>query len=106
VHDYESTYPICGNGTVCQLNYNQPRGTVHICEGNGGVPGVPGDFSMVNCTEPDAPWCRVHGTGGAYGRITIFNATTLRYDHVQNNGGQITDSFVIFQPKHAPFTRV
>lgn len=25
VHDYETTWPICGNGTPCQKNYTNPK---------------------------------------------------------------------------------
>lgn len=70
------------------------RCPVHITEGNGGVPGVPGNVSMVACSDK-APWCRVHGTGGNYGRLTFFNASVFQYEHVSNNGGTITDSFVV-----------
>jgi len=49
---------------------------------------------MVACSDK-APWCRVHGTGGNYGRLTFFNASVFQYEHVSNNGGTITDSFVV-----------
>ena len=41
VHDYESTWPI-KNGNVTQTNYVEPKGIVHVTDGNGGVPGVVG----------------------------------------------------------------
>jgi hypothetical protein len=62
--------------------------------GNGGVPGVVGTSTLKDCQD-EADYCRTHGTGGAYGRITAFNATHLQYEHVQNNGGNVTDVFVI-----------
>lgn len=78
------------------------QGTVHICEGNGGVPGVVGSYSIRDCSS-EASYCRTHAQGGAYGRITVFNATHLQYEHVQNNGGEVTDSFMIVQTAHGPF---
>ena len=33
VHDYESTWPI-KNGNVTQTNYNEPKGIVHVTDGN------------------------------------------------------------------------
>ena len=42
VHSYDVTWPLC-NGTFCgQRNYTDPAGTIHITEGNGGVPGIKG----------------------------------------------------------------
>ena len=38
VHDYESTWPI-KHGNVTQASLQEPRGIVHVTEGNGGVPG-------------------------------------------------------------------
>ena len=77
-------------------------GTVHITEGNGGVPGVPASFSATSCTRDANSTCRMKGTGGAYGRITA-TATTLTYDRVANNGGKITDTWTITNTRHGPF---
>ena len=98
VHSYESTWPLCdftkgalcrdSNGTWLQ-SLDEPRGTVHITEGNGGVPGVPGTFSAKSCTVPPPagdggataakgggwPGCHMTGTGGAYGRIAATPTT-------------------------------
>ena len=99
VHDYNSNWPICEGGIcmddsgVPQTNFNKPRGPVHICEGNGGVPGVVGESTLTNCSSE--PWCRVHGTGGAYGRIVAQDAHSLTYSHVQNSDGIVTDEFTI-----------
>ena len=38
VHDYTVNWPLDNTSTVTQRNYSNPRGTIHICEGNGGVP--------------------------------------------------------------------
>ncbi len=119
VHDYNSNWPICYNNetkssNICRYsddhniidNFHRPRGTVHITEGNGGVPGVVGKWDInANCSSKDALWCRSHGDGGAYGRIIIYNTTTLEYQHVQNNGSVVSDSFVIYQPEHKPYFR-
>ena len=88
---------------MVQTSLEEPRGIVHICDGNGGVPGVVGTYSLEDCASSGKPWCRKHGTGGGYGRIIAHNSTHLTYEHVQNNGGNVTDSFTIFQPKHGPF---
>eukprot|EP00940_MAST-03C_sp_MAST-3C-sp2_P001556 g1556.t1 len=101
VHDYCSTWPMCydpstGTTDVCpdnKDNFINPMGTVHVTEGNGGVPGVVGKSTLTSCSSTD--WCRKHGTGGAYGRWIAHNATHLTYEHVQNNGGDVTDTFTI-----------
>ena len=41
------------------------------------------------------PWCHSHGTGGAYGRIVAHDAHSLTYSHVQNNGGNVSDTFTL-----------
>eukprot|EP00039_Didymoeca_costata_P020714 m.342179 g.342179 ORF g.342179 m.342179 type:complete len:577 (+) comp21074_c0_seq1:121-1851(+) len=105
VHDYESTWPICdvnGSYVACQENYTNPKGPVHITEGNGGVPGVVGQNSLSSCVAAGS-FCRMKGTGGAYGRITAFNATHLQYEHVENPTGDTTDTFMIVQTNHGPF---
>jgi len=104
VHSYESTWPVCDftNGSLCngKQDFVDPQGPVHITEGNGGVPGVKGSFSVKNCSKPGG-YCRVTASGGAYARITIYNATTLTYEHVQNNGGNVTDRWTIVQHDHS-----
>ena len=56
-------------------------------------------------TEKLSAGCRRHGTGGAYGRVTAWNATHLTYEHVQNNGGDVTDTFTLIQENHGPFPK-
>lgn len=110
VHSYESTWPLCDflTGSLCRdsngtalKTLDEPRGTVHITEGNGGVPGVPATFGVGKCS-PKWGGCRIVGTGGAYGRITAM-PTTLTYDRIANNGGSVTDTWTITQHNHGPF---
>ena len=63
--------------------------------------GCPGIYTYNNCS--DLEWCRLHGTGGAYGRWTAWNHTHLLYEHVENNGKRVGDAFTIVQPRHGPF---
>ena len=108
-HDYASTWPIC-HGEICRdstgkpiQSYLNPIGTVHITEGNGGVPGVVGTNTLkpMNITS----WSRNFGTGGAYGRIVVFNETHLQYSHHENPTDKVTDQFFIEQHNghHGPF---
>ena len=126
VHAYENTWPLCDflTGALCRdsngtelKTFDEPRGTVHITEGNGGVPGVPATFGVQPCNQsvprpnpksrpliPATNWtgCRVNGYGGAYGRITA-TPTTLTYDRIANNGGSVTDTWTITQHNHGQF---
>jgi hypothetical protein len=114
VHSYENTWPLCDflTGALCRdssgtelKTFDEPRGTVHITEGNGGVPGVPASFGVGPCTGRGVegmPGCRLLGTGGAYGRITA-TPTSLKYDRIANNGGSVTDTWTITQHNHGPF---
>ena len=103
VHDYQSCWPLGPKGELLQTNFINPRGPVHLTEGNGGVPGVPGTNSVKSCASTKAPWCRMAGTGGAYGRWTAWNATHLTYEHVENPTGNVTDTWTIVQEHHGPF---
>ena len=97
------TWPMLG-GNATQKDYNNPKGTVYITEGNGGVPGV---TSAHKFNKPAADWARIHGTGGAYGVLTSVNSTVLQYEHVWNNGnngtGEVMETWAISQAKHGPF---
>ena len=54
VHSYESIFPLCNftTGALCdgEQGFVEPKGTVHVTEGNGGVPGTHANFSVTNCT--------------------------------------------------------
>jgi len=110
VHSYENTWPLCDfNGSLCRdsngtelKTMNEPRGTVHITEGNGGVPGVPATFGANPCKRGSFEGCRMVGNGGAYGRITA-TPTMFTYNRIANNGGTVTDSWTITQHNHGPF---
>mmetsp|Transcript_17259 Transcript_17259/g.44979 ORF Transcript_17259/g.44979 Transcript_17259/m.44979 type:complete len:583 (+) Transcript_17259:71-1819(+) len=102
IHDYQSMWPMCGNGTACQNDFINPKGPVHITEGNGGVPGVVGTNSVTPCTTPGG-WCRMNGKGGAYARLTAWNYTHLTYEHVENPTGNVSDTWTIVQANHGPF---
>ena len=84
------------NGTRTQENYINPKGTVYITEGNGGVPNVPGSYSEQTASSP---FMRGGAHGGAYGRMITSNASVLTYEHVWNNGnngtGKVMDTWSI-----------
>ncbi len=79
-HEYGVTWPMV-NGSSVQHDYNDPKGTVYITEGNGGVPGVTSAHKFNNVS---AEWGRIHGTGGAYGRLLWTNRTVMTYEHVSH----------------------
>jgi len=107
IHMYNSNWPICYNTTsnassICLdpwdgseiKSFVDPRGTVHVTDGNGGVPGVVGTYAVSNtsCTQP---WCRAQSQGAGYGRWITSDAMTLRYEHVQNSDGNVSDAWEI-----------
>ena len=102
VHSYDTTWPMC-NGTVCGAkSYVDPQGTVHITEGNGGVPGVSGKNTLRPCNTTKTPYARMCGTGGAYGRFIAWNATVLTYEHVENPTGNVSDTWSIVKTRPTP----
>ena len=100
-HEYGVTWPMIG-GNATQKSYANPgNATVYLVEGNGGVPGVPGTFSL---DKPPADWARIHGKGGAYGVVTISDPSVLKYEHNWNNGnggqGSVGETWTITQDRH------
>jgi hypothetical protein len=108
VHSYSTTWPIFG-GMVSKKSLVDPHGTVHVLEGNGGVPGtgvtrkgVPRRSRILNCSRsaPQEPRSsmevfRICGSGMNYGRLLTTNASTLTYEHVDNDNGEVTDRWSI-----------
>ena len=41
---------------------------------------------------PGSSLYRICGTGGAYGRLLTTNASVLRYEHVENPTGKVSDN--------------
>lgn len=102
VHSYSVTWPVF-NRTVAKKSFVNPHGTVHLLEGNGGVPGTNRYPSSVHpCTnhtpqEKPAPLdiFRICGRGMNYGRLATTNASVLTYEHVSNADGEVVDTWSI-----------
>jgi hypothetical protein len=101
-HQYAVTWPML-NSAATQLNYSNPRGTVYLTEGNGGVPNT-GPAGTVGKAPPTPTWGRSHGTGGAYGIFTTSTSHTLTYEHVCNtcsNGtGKVMETWALTEATH------
>ena len=101
IHSYSATWPIFGNA-VENKSYLDPHGTVHVVEGNGGVPGAHQHSKLVNCSKNNprttrAPvgFFRQCGLGMNYGRLISTNASVLTYEHVDNGNDHVTDAWSI-----------
>ena len=105
VHSYSVTWPIFG-GTVANKSLVDPKGTVHVVEGNGGVPGThKGRFdghapkACVRSAPQEPPSAvdlfRICDEGENYGRLVTTNASVLTYEHVDNAKETVTDSWSI-----------
>eukprot|EP01050_Picozoa_sp_SAG11_P035071 SAG11_NODE_12679_length_691_cov_0.695946_2_plen_98_part_01 len=91
------------SGVITQRNYSKPQGTIHICEGNGGVPSARLPHGPAAC---GSDFCRIHTRDPAYGRWTAFNASYLRYEHIPNDPGHAGDGetwVVTADATHGPF---
>ena len=105
-------------------SFADPKGTVHVVEGNGGVPGTHAGSKLFPCRKDAAPlsaaqdeangsakptayppeplgYFRMCGWGMNYGRLVTTNASVLTYEHVANSGGRVTDSWAIVKTKPA-----
>jgi hypothetical protein len=101
VHSYSTTWPIFGNA-IAKKSYVDPHGTVHVVEGNGGVPGAHAHSKLMSCgknnprTDPaQVDFFRVCGLGMNYGRLVTTNASVLTYEHVVNADDHVMDSWSI-----------
>lgn len=114
VHDYTVNWPLDNNSAVTQRNYSNPRGTIHICEGNGGVPaggytcgGSNHSGHNKSCETPCvADYCRIHRFDPAYGRWFTDNASVLVYQHVPNDPAHFAtgmETWHVTQTMHGPF---
>ena len=101
VHSYSATWPVFG-GELVNKSLVNPHGTVHVVEGNGGVPGTHTHSTVMPCTkhephERPAPLdlFRMCGNGKNYGRLVTTNASVLTYEHVNNVNGRVMDRWSI-----------
>jgi hypothetical protein len=97
IHSYESTWPVGPNGTVPKQSLDSPLAPVHVLTGAAGPPGTPETFSL------PAPFTRKTLSVWSYGRVTVWNASHLTYEHVINTNGSVYDTWTIVQPNHGPF---
>ena len=97
VHEYSVSWPIFG-GALTEKSFLNPKGTVHVVEGNGGVPGAHERSKLFPCKKslvPSLDAFRMCGFGMNYGRLVTKNASVLTYEHVANYGDKVTDSWSI-----------
>ena len=97
-HAYASTWPIFG-GALTEKSLVDPKGTVHVLEGNGGVPGSHEHSKLFPCKKPAThepiSVFRMCGYGMNYGRLVTTNASVLTYEHVENAADRVIDSWSI-----------
>ena len=103
-HSYSASWPIFG-GAPTNSSYVDPKGTVHVLEGNGGVPGAHTRSKLFPCKKNSSlaggvvplSSYRMCGFGMSYGRLVTTNASVLTYEHVANAGDHVTDTFSILK---------
>ena len=102
-HAYSVTWPIFG-GAMTGKSFTDPNGTVHVVEGNGGVPGAHTRAKLFPCKKPyphePTSLFRQCGFGMNYGRLVTTNASVLTYEHVENANDHVTDSWSITKAHH------
>ena len=101
-HSYSASWPIF-NGASANHSLVDPKGTVYVVEGNGGVPGAHSRSKLFPCSKdvphvPSRPPLSVYrmcGFGMNYGRLVTKNASVLTYEHVANAGDRVMESWAI-----------
>lgn len=97
-HHYERTFPVKG-GAATQHDYVNPKATVHIQSGIGGVDGSD-PFDV-----PQEEWEAVRDTTFAvsYSKVAIMNDTHAKIQQIRAVDGSILDEFILEQNKHGAF---
>jgi hypothetical protein len=100
-HQYSVTWPIFG-GALTEQSFANPKGTVHVVEGNGGVPGAHEHTKLFPCKKAGAGSAPLNvfrkcGLGMNYGRLVTMNASVLTYEHVANSDDRVYDSWSIIK---------
>ena len=101
-HSYSASWPIF-NGASANHSLVDPKGTVYVVEGNGGVPGAHSHSKLFSCsrdvphvpTRPPLSVFRMCGFGMNYGRLVTKNASVLTYEHVANADDRVMESWAI-----------
>ena len=101
-HSYSASWPIF-NGASANHSLVDPKGTVYVVEGNGGVPGAHSHSKLFSCSRdvpqvpsrPPLSVFRMCGFGMNYGRLVTKNASVLTYEHVANADDRVMESWAI-----------
>ena len=83
-HDYESLYSVLNN-TVLSKSFVNPPAPVHFVSGAGGAP------ALDRFGDP-GPFTRKQISAWGYGRITVNNATVLRFEQIRNSDSAVIDT--------------
>ena len=91
IHMYERSFPVM-KGRV-EKSYRDPKGVVHVNTGNSGgrngfANGPTADFTAFRLT--DVP---------CYTRVTLENATHMRFEQARADNGSVVDSFQLFKSR-------
>jgi len=98
-HHYMRTWPV-KRGALVQNNYINPKATVHVQSGIGGVDDTnPFELPMKSY---DA-W-RDETLRSGFSRLVIHNATHLSFTQHASWDGSVFDSFDLVQTSHGPFS--
>lgn len=126
IHDYERYLPVFNYSSAASSRvstasssppwrYVAPRATVHITAGGAGNSEMKKGDCLPNkgpCDE-QAPWCTFQSGFGpegcessdhSFGRLAIYNATHLRWQHWSYSFRSVEDEWWIIQPFHGSFT--
>ena len=95
LHNYERTYSVY-NFTDITINENEniymkPNHTINV------VIGMAGDNEGLtnNWIDPQPQWSAFRMTQLGYSKIKIYNESTLRFEMIDSQNGQIIDQFII-----------
>ena len=102
-HYYESEWPVGPNGAVAKKSFDSPQAPVHVVTGAGGAPafGATAPAAAGGAAPPD--FTRLNVYRWSFSAVTVFNASHLLYEQIDNSNSSAIDSFVVVQPKHGKF---
>eukprot|EP01089_Gocevia_fonbrunei_P016557 TRINITY_DN5161_c0_g1_i1.p1 TRINITY_DN5161_c0_g1~~TRINITY_DN5161_c0_g1_i1.p1 ORF type:complete len:483 (+),score=127.32 TRINITY_DN5161_c0_g1_i1:206-1450(+) len=101
-HSYERLWPVYSgdvhNGSASDP-YKNPGAPVHIISGSAGC-----QEDLEHFHGPLGPWSAMRSSTYGYGRMTVYNATTLHWEQVWDQDGSILDELWLVKDTHKPFS--
>ena len=88
---------------MAKKNFDTPQAPVHVVTGAGGAPAFGATAPTAAAGAAPPAFTRLNVYKWSFSAVTVYNASHLLFEQVDNSNSSVFDSFVIVQPKHGKF---